>query len=111
MKIFFLLERKQKGEAFLEQNCSVTGKKTEVLSVFRTKLVCYGKENRSLKRFWNKIVFLWVRKEKCEAFFEENCCYKKENRSANRFRNKIVLFWGREETWEAFLEQNCSVIG
>ena len=102
------------------------GKRREVRSVFGTKLFCYkiqnrreivlgrklfsyGKNNRSTKRFWKKIVFLWVRKEKCEAFFEQNCsvtgkkrevrsvfgirlfCFGKEKRRAKRFWNKIVL--------------------
>ena len=83
------------------------GKKTEVPSVFETKLICYWKENRSAKRFWNKIVLLWEKEKKCEAFSEQNCslmgiktkvrsvfetklfCYS--NRSAKRFWNKIFL--------------------
>ena len=48
------------------------GKKTEVPRVFETKLFCYWKENRSAKRFSNKIVLLWEREEKCEAFLEQN---------------------------------------
>ena len=72
-KIVLLQERKLKCEAFLEQNCSVIGKKTEVRRVFGTKLFCYAKKKRGAKRFRNKIVQLWEREGKREAFLETNC--------------------------------------
>ena len=67
-QILLLWETEQKRKSFSEQNCSVIGKKTEVRSVFATKLFSYGKEKRSAKRFGNKIVLLWEREEKCQAF-------------------------------------------
>ena len=103
-------------------------KRTEVLIVFGTKLFCYRKENRSGNRFRNKIVLLWEREEKCEAFSEQNCslmgkrrevrsvfgtklfCYRKENRSGNRFRNEIVVVSERALEWKSFSEPNCSVM-
>ena len=63
-------------------------------SVFGTELFCYGKENRSAKRFLNKIVVLWERKEKWISFCEENC-----------------FLIGRKERWKSFSEQNCSLMG
>ena len=127
-QIVLLWETEQKRKSFWEQNCSVIGKKTEVRSVFGTKLFSYEKEKRSAKRFGNKIVLLWEREEKCEAISKQNCfvmrkrtevwivfgtklfCYRKENRSANRFRNKIVLSWERKQKCATFSKSNCSVM-
>ena len=120
-KIVNLCEKKQKREAFLEQNCSVIKKKTEARSVFGTKLFCYGKEHRCVNRFRHEIVLVWEREEKCESFSVQNCSligkttevqsvfgtklftYEIKNKSAKRFWNKIVLLWEREEKCEAFL--------
>ena len=128
-QIVLLWEREQKRKSFSEQNCSVIGKKTEVRSVFGTKLFSYGKEKRSAKRFRNKIVLLWEREQKCESFSEQNCSvigkktevrivfgtkllsYGKQHWSGNHFRNQIVLLWERGQKRKSFSEQNCSVIG
>ena len=98
-------------------------------SVFRTKLFCYRKENRSAKRFWNKFVVLWEREKKCEAFLQEICSVigkktkvrsvfgtkfffcGKEKRSAKRCRNKIVPFLGKRREVGIVLEHNCFVAG
>ena len=108
-KLLFFWERALQWKPFSQPNCSVMRKRTEEEILFGRKLFCYRKEHRSAKRFRNKIVLLWQREEKCEAFWEQNCslmgkrrevrsvfvtklfCYEKENRSVNHFRNKIVL--------------------
>ena len=57
-KIVPLRDREKKTKSLSEQNCSHMRKKTEVQSVFSTKMFCHGKQNRSAKRLWNKIVLL-----------------------------------------------------
>ena len=105
-QILFLWKRIQKCDAFLEPNSSAIGKKTEVRSVSGTKLFCYGNQKRSAKPFRNKIVILWEKNQKREAFFETNCSVTgKKNRSAKRFPNKIVLLRKREGKCKSFSEQ------
>ena len=93
-QIVLLWEREQKRKSISKENCSVIGKKTEVRSVFGTKLFSYGKEKRSASVLGTKLF-----------------SYGKEKRSAKRLRNKIVLLWEREQKCESFSQQNCSVIG
>ena len=47
-----------------------------------------------MKRFQHKIVLLWEREGKCEAFLVQNC-------SVTRYRTEEKLFW----------EENCSPMG
>ena len=128
-QIVLLWEREQKRKSFSKENCSFIDKKTEVRSVFGTKLFSYGKEKSSAKRFRNKIVLLWEREQKCESFSEQNCSvigkktevrivfgtkllsYGKQHWSGNHFRNQIVLLWERGQKRKSVWEQNCSVIG
>ena len=128
-EIVVVWEKALELKSFSEPNCSVMRKRTEEEIVFERKLFCYTRENRSAKRFRNKIALLWEREEKCEALWEQNCsligkrrevrsvfvtklfCYEKENRSVNPFRNKIVLLWEREQKRKSFSKENCSVIG
>ena len=86
------------------------GKRREARSVFGTKLFCYRKENISAKRFWNKIVFLWEKKQKCEAFLEQNCCVMGKRKEVRSVFGTSVLLQKRKQKCEAFLEQNCSVM-
>ena len=95
-KIVLLWEREQKCESFSEENCSVIGKKTEVRSVFGTKLFSYGKENGSGYRFGNKIVILSEAEEKCESFSEQNCsAIRKKTEVRIVFETKLLFFWER----------------
>ena len=111
-QIVLLWETEQKRKSFSEQNCSVIGKKTEVRRVFGTKLFFYEKENRSAKRFGNKIVLLWEREEKCEAISKQNCfVMRKRTEVWIVFGTKLFCYRKEKKNCETFSKRNCCLMG